>query len=761
MKKRILSILLCLVMVVGMLPISVFAESEVNECWHCGAIYYGDVDDDIYDSNCGGCGIGANADCWFEVHCWNCGACYVEVFSWCEDCTWCIDCINSNEETHCADCKKCFLSEEDELCPDCHRCDSCVYICPYCGYCEDCWADADDTMHCSLCGECYEVTGFPEHDAAQHCPYCCVTCDQCGDWETCTADDHEIEYCDECGLCMDCCMENRNAASGCDEYCIESVEFEEHYCEECGECWCGREACEICGLCEDCCAANSDCSDSMCVEDGDYEDHFCENCGACAHEFEEICFTCGYCDQCCLDARLIYGCDCDADKGVCMEDSDFEEHLATVHPEAEPGEHPCTPKAMWSIDENNHWKSCRFCDEEGHFTGKEAHKYNVDGKCVVCGYQQGRRVYFTRQPENAKAKVGDPNDYNGMGGDPGSTHPVKNSVTFRVSARGEGELTYEWWRLDPEAEDPYSSAISLAACEGNIDPVTAFIYEGANTNRLTVYVSEEGCNQDLSEYMQFFCMVYDDTGESYRQSAQSETVRLTVGHRYSRCSSQYIAGTNRPMYGPDETLVYRQIDSVWESDGHNWECCGKECYELKNLANTPHSYSLVGPVEGTFSNAEAGKGIFHTNYKYKCVFCGQRKYVEKHAHDFQAPGDPEQINQLLADGRYTNAVHPLVCTVDGCEEQRSEMHEWTFDVVAYPTATKPGALHRVCSICDYWIDGEWYAYNPTLGHGTETYWDRSNMIVEAIGGAANRTLLFPNESLTVTPTPEEGSAVIG
>lgn len=37
----------------------------------------------------------------------------------------------------------------------------------------------------------------------------------------------------------------------------------------------------------------------------------------------------------------------------------------------------------------------------------------VDGKCVVCGYQQGRRVYFTRQPENARAKVGNADDYTG------------------------------------------------------------------------------------------------------------------------------------------------------------------------------------------------------------------------------------------------------------------------------------------------------------------------------------------------------------
>lgn len=248
MKKRLLCLLLCLVMVVGLMPTAAFADSEENVCALCGAIYYGDVDDDYFCNSCGYiCGPSAGTDCWFEAHCWNCGGCFLALQEWCEECTWCINCIEGNPETHCAECHDCYLSEEDELCGECHRCESCAggYICPDCGFCDDCAHDSGDPLHCIVCDACFATTQQAEHGDAKHCIDCCSYCEQCGDWETCTADDTDMEYCDECGLCIECCYENRNAASGCEEYCIESSEYEYHYCEDCGECFCEHEQCPL------------------------------------------------------------------------------------------------------------------------------------------------------------------------------------------------------------------------------------------------------------------------------------------------------------------------------------------------------------------------------------------------------------------------------------------------------------------------------------------------------------------------------------
>ncbi len=761
MKKRILSILLCLVMVLGMFPTTAHAWSdEEHECQLCGAIYYGDVDWSIYADCCGVCGQFAN-DCYIDSHCLRCGGCYLaDIYFWCDSCGMCENCQNDNPETHCAECGDCYLGIEDDLCGECHRCESCaIFICSECGFCDDCANDSSDPMHCTICGECFESVGVADHANALHCSDCCQVCEQCWGEDTCITDNPEKEYCDECGLCMDCCMENRNVASGCDEYCVESVEWEEHYCEECGECWCEHEACELCGLCEACCEANSDCSDAMCVEASEYEDHFCESCGACAHEFEEICFTCGYCDICCLDARLIYGCGCGADVGVCIEDEDFDEHLKNVHGLTEPGDHDEPyPESKWSMDEVNHWKKCRLCDDEEHFTEADAHSFDSYGKCTVCGFQQGRRVYITRQPKDAKTTVSDEFDVVVEADGSytyGVTHEENNTVTFRVSARGEGTLDYQWYWYDPAYPEDGFAIEDLG-----------IKFEGDNTNCLTVHVPTTACDD---ERLVFFCVVYDHVAGKDPQSARSDNARIIAKHRYTACGSVHDSSTLHKIYVKGDssysTYMYYTSDA-----GHYWYCCGQgHSYDSLDPTSVPtktrepqeHRFTKVDVIRGTFVQLEADRGEFHDIYCYTCADCNYKAYVKKHAHDFQPVLDPGRQNELLAAGKYTDTTHPLECAVDGCGEMRDARHDWGYEIVAYPTATQLGALHRVCRICEYWIDGKWPVYDKT-GKLTETRcWDRSNMLVSVIGGTASRTLVSPGDGLTLTPATTEGEKVTG
>lgn len=185
MKKRMLSIVLCLVMVMGLLPMQAHAE-EGSECANCSHYHYGDY----VCSDCGLCSDEcSNSDCWYETHCKNCGACYMKADNWCDECGWCDDCMDN--EAHCKDCGRCFVGESKDdlcencglcsyhfdrgICSDCNLCDDCAgdEHCPYCpddpnhldgdepcGACEDCARDLG--FHCEVCGACFE-------DGAEHC----------------------------------------------------------------------------------------------------------------------------------------------------------------------------------------------------------------------------------------------------------------------------------------------------------------------------------------------------------------------------------------------------------------------------------------------------------------------------------------------------------------------------------------------------------------------------------------------------------------
>lgn len=237
MKKRILSILLCLVMVMGLLPMQAVAE-EGQECANCSHIHWG-------DAVCGNCGLcsadcPSGGDCWYETHCKNCGSCYMSADNWCDECGWCDNCM---QEAHCLDCGRCFVGEsKDELCEDCqvcsdcageggvcevcNKCDACAdddehcQSCPnhlddddVCGYCDDC--AAIEGLHCESCGECFEngADRCPIHEDEPHCAECAgFVCEEC---QRCEYVD-DISECRVCGDPVDKAPHNRTAAGRCE-----------------------------------------------------------------------------------------------------------------------------------------------------------------------------------------------------------------------------------------------------------------------------------------------------------------------------------------------------------------------------------------------------------------------------------------------------------------------------------------------------------------------------------------------------------------
>ncbi len=748
MKKRVLSALLCLVMVVGLLPTAVHADSEAHECWFCDAVYYGDVDDDIYCNNCGTCGPNAENDCFFQAHCWQCFACYLEINDWCTECTMCLDCQLDQIETHCIECGDCYLSQEDELCGECHRCEGCSGgICPDCGFCYDCAADDSDPMHCLICDACFASAEQAEHDNAKHCADCCSYCEQCGDWETCTADDPEIEYCDECGLCMDCCMENRNAASGCLEYCIESSEYEEHYCEDCGECFCDKEQCGYCGLCTECCAANSDCtnSDPMCVEDGDYDDHFCPECGLCKCEgWDELCEFCGLCPECCkgeiASERDPECTDCGA--FVCKEDPDFVEHMESAHGETITHTHRFS--VLWSMDDHDHWHDCVACADGKNAAGSMtvAHSYNSQGICTTCGYKSGETVYFTTQPRDVHTTVGDSDDYDHATGEHGKTHPYEIRSSFRAKAYGKG-LSYQWYRVMADKDGTGTELVDKA--DGEYTYIS-----GADTPTLTVCVDNEACCEDIY----FYCVATDKDGNT----ARSRSARMIASHRYTyagyaddldntSCKYIYVKRTT-----PGSTGYYQQ--ELPASPGHRWYCCGEHSGDRPSRGGVkPHHFSETpyNAVQAAYTAKAAAAGEYTTFYQYRCTDCGFAKYVEKHEHRMVVAA-PEEVG---GEELFTKTSHPLICEVAGCDELGSALHNWSFRTVQWPSNGINGGVARECLDCGYWDeDFTQKVINTATGESSIRYWDRSNMLVEAKNGSVNRTMIDPGESVILTPAKD-------
>lgn len=558
-----------------------------------------------------------------------------------------------------------------------------------CNWCDDCIEDQG--THCSECDECY----LSEEDQL------CGECHRC---DTCAGG-----ICDECGLCMDCCMENRNAA-GCELFCIESSEFEEHFCEGCGECFCNEEQCVYCGLCETCCAAA-------------------------------------------LEEAKVDGCD-ECNEYGCVEDDTFADHMQQERdPDYKLPEHTCRLEKSWSMNENYHWKACVYksCDEPYTNAAHQYHSHEyVDDICKDCGYMRNNMVYFTTQPKNVYLQVSDTMDWTEASDGTktyGSTFPWNYRTTFRVKAFGKN-LTYQWYQV-------YNGGTHRALVDRKSwDGQSATLYvNGATTPTLTISVHPGSCSADIY----YYCVATDAKGNE----ATSKNAYVRGSHRYNLAVQYPDPNDDSEGSTSSEVSFWISKESVglghgWYSvgvnsggEGHRWYCCGSGCTATRNKVSEPHDFQPTGEkIKGTYSyeKAVAGKWLdFDLN---QCSICGAKKYIEIHEHEYRAAKADEADKDL-----WTATAHPTICKNDSCGKLSSERHTWVFESYKWPGQDDTdGIVKRVCVYCGY-VDSEDFTWKAvgTDGSKSELRWNDTNILVDVENGTANRTLVNPGETVVLTP----------
>ena len=163
--RKILSLLLCLLLVIGMLPVTVHGWDNYVQCEYCGA----GCGDDWICSGGDHCSEESGRDCYEMHHCLDCGECEDSATDWCEEFHMCASCAESNF-CHCPECGSCYEGEGLMHCYECMACEDCVgQICDH-GLCADC--GIPDGHHCPDCWRCLE----------------------------------ELDRCADCGRCADCCL---------------------------------------------------------------------------------------------------------------------------------------------------------------------------------------------------------------------------------------------------------------------------------------------------------------------------------------------------------------------------------------------------------------------------------------------------------------------------------------------------------------------------------------------------------------------------
>lgn len=755
MRKRLMSILLCLVMLFSLVPgaavpVHAFWDDydTGGDCPNCDHYHWAENCCD-----CQFCTIDCNYDCWVETHCNDCGLCLGDTPYWCEECFKCADCM---EDTHCSTCAKCYIGEDDQLCGECHKGPCCsITICDSCGFCDDCANDDSDPMHCSLCNACFgSVDECVDDDdtGVIHCIDCHTSCEQC---EECLL---AKEVCEDCGLCKECCMDNSDAG-GCPdgETCVESAEWDEHICQGCDGWITDKEDedefCQTCELCKECCEGNSDCSTGMCAMDTDYADHFCEDCGLCFCDSDRCEDGCDQrCKDCCLDAVRAMGCDHD---DWCFSDSDFENHLMAEHSGAG---HTHIASASWSADGTQHWNPCRYCD--GEKMNAANHEYDAKGVCKVCGYISGSSIVITRQPKSVKCKTSiySSGDYieepeNGL------LFSEHNWVTFSVTAKSlkGDELTYQWYQKDNA--NPTRAPYKLKE--------TAY-YVDVNTPTLRLSVSAESCMDDYS----YFCVIgrSGDTSDTMKTAE----AKLTASHAYSYKQ----AGVRVPTDDGERTPKYKVtwVDKNGDThngvvggdpkcDGHKLPCLFEESslYEAHYMTSGtkerifPHTFVLDRSLEAV------GGGRVDV---LRCSVCDYTVPVKSHVHDygwnwdytgfgsiyeytFNIGGSTKTVEQLILESDY---AHPEKCMVPGCEEFIMVPHSWgRWNVVLCPDTTGgKGGMEAECSVCEYKetkkIDGDW---------------TKDTAIVTVKNGRATRMIVKPGDKIKLYPEERDGQKAIG
>ena len=753
MRKRLMSILLCLVMLFSLVPGAAVPVHAFWDDYDTGG-YCPDCDHYHWGENvcdCQFCTIDCNYDCWVETHCNECGLCLGDTPYWCDQCYKCADCM---EETHCSTCNKCYIGEDDQLCGDCYKGPCCtITICDSCGMCDDCANEDGDPMHCSLCNACFGAVDECVDDddtGVIHCVDCHTSCEQC---EECLL---AKEVCEDCGLCKECCMDNSDAG-GCPdgETCVESAEWEEHICPGCDGWVTDKEDedefCQTCELCKECCEGKSDCSNGMCAEDPDYEEHFCEDCGLCFCDSDPCDKDCNgqRCEVCCRDAVRAMGCDHD---DWCSSDLEFDDHLKAEHSGVG---HKHIASASWSADGTQHWNPCRYCDEKMNPAG---HEYDAKGVCKVCGYISGSSIVITRQPRDVKCKTSiyGSGDYieepeNGL------LFSEHNWVTFSVSAKslkGDG-LTYQWYLKNNATGKSYEME------------ETSY-YVGVKTPTLRLSVSAESCQDDYS----YFCIISRSGDTS--DTVKTAEAKLTAAHAYSYKQ----AGVRVPTDDGERTPKYNVtwvdkngnthngvVGGDPKCDGHKLPCLFEESslYEAHYMTSGtkerifPHTFVLDRSLKAV------GGGRVDV---LRCSVCDYTVPVKSHVHEygwnwdytgfdyiyyytFNIGGSTKTVEQLILESGY---AHPEKCMVPGCEEFIMVPHSWgRWNVVLCPDTTgSKGGMEAECSVCEYKetkkIDGDW---------------TKDTALVTVKNGRATRMIVKPGDKIKLYPEERNGQKAIG
>ena len=712
-RTRLIAMLLCIVTFIGMLPLTVFADYEDGmECWHCGHYHY----DDWCCGQCGACSIeDDNAECFVATHCNECGACFQETV-FCLDCMACEDCYVNNG-WHCLGCGECRVDEQDDLCGYCWFCADCMGgLCDGCGFCEGCWEL--ELMHCDECGNCYGTYDICPYDYL-HCEECCVICEQC---DECLYEDG-IELCEDCGLCVYCCLDNANAEGcECGEYCIENPDWYEHLCPDCGNAFCAIDRCDTCELCLDCCEGNSECGEMppLCVEDLEYDEHFCEDCGDCFHG-TNLCERCEehdrfLCESCC-EARLeAEGCDC-SDR--CISDSDIDAHIENVHKNA--GPHTASPQKTWEMNENYHWRACRFCGETSHITGKMAHTFDNYGVCTVCRFDSQQVILILKQPKSIVAKVSDIQ----AADEDDPLHPFNNKRSFTVAAKGTTALKYQWYVS-------YGGDNKWLAIKEDASPTSYTYASGTKTNTLTVSVPVDGCAYNYA----YKCVITDEKGNQV--TTNTADMKITHVYRiYQKAKGELIGIINQPN-SKDNIGMYA-------SDGHYMVCVGEECDDAKLV---PHSF---GKETRLVFDSKTRVGW----HERTCIHCGYKSYLENHVHYFY----DSQTYECEVDFTYKNEnQHRLICLFPGCKQTHLESHDylgWQNHGTPYSNVNGVGVAYKECQICGYSSEKKLQTYDETQDEMVNTQWTKENDLVYVVHGYSSCDVVVNGTKIVIGFAPSE------
>ena len=760
MRKRLMSILLCLVMLFSLVPGAALPAEAFwddydtgGDCPNCDHYHWAE---NVCD--CQFCTIDCNYDCWVEFHCNDCGLCLGDTPYWCTECHKCADCM---EETHCSTCAKCYIGEDDQLCGECHKGPCCsITICDSCGFCDDCANDDSDPMHCSLCNNCFGAVDECVDDDETgiiHCVECHTACEQC---EECLL---AKESCEECGLCIDCCQEN-SEDGGCPDgdICVESAEWEEHICPGCGGWITDKddedEFCETCGLCRECCEGNSDCSEGMCAEDPDYADHFCEDCGLCFHDSDPCEKDCNgqRCEVCCRDAVRAMGCDHDE---WCSSDLEFEDHLKAEHSGAG---HTHIASSSWSADGTQHWRPCRYCDDQK--LNPANHEFDAKGVCKVCGYISGSSIVITRQPRSVKCKTSiyGSGDYKEEP-ENGLLYSENNWVTFSVSAKslkGDG-LTYQWY-LKNNATNKYYEMKETS------------YYVGVKTPTLKLSVSAEACMDDYS----YFCVIGRKGDPS--DTMKTAEAKLTAAHAYSYKQAGEIVYTDDGETTPEYKVTWVDkngvthdgiVGSVRKSEGHKLPCLFEAGYYEAHYMTTG-TKERIFPHKFAYDRSYDAVGGGKVDVLY-CIACDYPLFVKSHVHDygwnwdytgfssiyeytFNIGGSTKTVHELILESGY---AHPEKCMVPGCEEFIMVPHSWgRWNVVLCPDTTGgEGGMAAECGVCEYFkskIDKD--NDSEEIDH-----WTKDTALVTVKNGRATRMIVKPGDKIKLYPEERTGQKAIG